>query len=641
MLASISFLVLASTLYGAYSAVSGLRTNIELAKKSGLPYYISPLYPLSAIAQLTSGVWLRLFQLLPAKYWEKQLPVLSTNWHYRYNHKIFETLGTNFLIVSPYKLMLYTDNAQAIHQVTSKREAFPKDTAAYSILSQYGENVVTTEGQLWRMHRKITSASFNEKNAVLVWRESAKQTLGLIKQWLGADGRGNKTIKTVEDDTMALTLNIIMYAGFGVQMIWPGDKLPADADARLAKYASLEPPAQHSMSFKDSLGNTLHHLVFLLLVPKWIRNILPMKTAKFATDSENNYLQFMREFLQDKIEDVRRHDKEAGMDIMGSLVATSYGEKSTNGSVKKSSKTLQLTDSEIIGNAFIMIVAGHETTANVMHFTVLQLASNLSAQRNLQADIDRILKKHDPNTWSFEEYVNPLSASMVAAVINETLRVIPPVVVVPKSVSPGQDQPLHLDGKTHMVPHGTQVSLSIVAVHRNPRYWPTKPSKITNSETDIDDFVPERWFHKGTLGESGHDAVEGADTEDFGGFAGPDTSAQLYRPPRGAFLPFSDGARSCLGRRVAQVELLAAVSVIFQNYSVELAVDEWATDAEVEAMSQEQRAAVYKKAQQKARETILKASSMLTLKLHGSDHVPIRLVKRGEERFFDSVTAEI
>ena len=55
--------------------------------------------------------------------------------------------------------MLYTDDAEAIHQVTSKREAFPKDTSSYSLLAQYGQNVLTTEGQLWRMHRKITSVT--------------------------------------------------------------------------------------------------------------------------------------------------------------------------------------------------------------------------------------------------------------------------------------------------------------------------------------------------------------------------------------------------------------------------------------------------------------------------------------------------
>jgi cytochrome P450 len=102
-------------------------------------------------------------------------------------------------------MIMFTDNAEVIHLVTSKREAFPKPTSTYSILAQYGENVLTTEGAVWRMHRKITSASFNEKNAALTFKEAIHQTKGLISQWLGPDGSGNKTIKTVEHDTMSLS----------------------------------------------------------------------------------------------------------------------------------------------------------------------------------------------------------------------------------------------------------------------------------------------------------------------------------------------------------------------------------------------------------------------------------------------------
>jgi len=42
-----------------------------------------------------------------------------------------------------------------------------------------------------------------------------------------------------------------------------------------------------------------------------------------------------------------------------------------------------------------------------------------------------------------------------------------------------------------------------------------------------------------------------------------------------------EGARSCLGRRLDQVKVIVVLSVIFQRYSLELAVDEWATDDEV------------------------------------------------------------
>ncbi|KAI1483026.1 cytochrome P450 [Daldinia eschscholtzii] len=634
---STAFLLLgAAVLYFIFNIVSGLRANIAAAKRTGLPYYVVPISPWNRLGQLFHTFWIRLFKLLPRKYWEDVEHVLNPNWQYAENHRVFAKLGDTFLIVSPGKIICFTENAEAIHQITSKREAFPKPTKSYGILAQYGENVVTLEGAAWRMHRKITSASFNERNAALVFRECISQTQGLINIWLGPDGLGNKTFKTLEHDTASLMLNIIANIGFGLKILWPGQKFPPDADPRLTKYGTHEPPPGHTLSFVEALARTLKYLILLLIAPRWILGIIPNQHAKKALEAEDNFLGYLNEFLHEKIEDVQKGNKaEQGLDIMGSLVRTSYGDVAADGSTsKKGSNIARLTDSEIIGNAFVNIVAGHETTANVLHFTLAHLATSPASQRRLQRDIDNILGNTDPETWDYEACLNPLLGSMVGAVINETLRLLPPVVDIPKMVTPAQDQPVSIDGVGHVLPRETAIGLVTVAAQRNPRYWPTKPSKITGAETDVDDFVPERWFQTDST-KSGNTAVEGEDTEDFGGYTGSDTSAQLYRPPRGSFIPFSDGARACLGRRVAIVELVSALAVIFQKYSIELAVDEWASDEKVAKMSQDEKASVYKMAQEKSRETIKGARSYITLKLHGDKCVPVRLVKRGSERFIN------
>ncbi|KAK8099177.1 uncharacterized protein PG998_012418 [Apiospora kogelbergensis] len=605
MASSILLLLLAAIAYGVYRYVSALAGNVAKAKRTGLPYHVVPLSPHSPIAQMFP-FWKRLFKLLPRRYWEDVMPILMPDWHFRDNYRVFEKLGDVFLVVCPNIIILYTANAEVIHQVTSKREAFPKPVKVYKILSLYGESVLTTEGPVWKNHRKVTAASFNEKNAALVFAESIKQTEGMIDQWLGADGRGNKTIKTVEHDTMSLMLHIIGYVGFGLQLLWPGQSLPSDADARQAKYATLKP-------LEGTRSTSNKHL--------------PFKTTKDAAEAEDNFVKYLDEFLHDKIDDVKKGDKEVGMDIMGQLVRTSYGDRGASNEKKGSSKLLKLTDSEITGNAFIMIVAGHETTANTIHFLLLELANNPAAQRLLQRDIAAIFGDTDPHSWDYESSVSTLMASMAGACMNEMLRMMPPVVDIPKEVAAAHGQVIVRDGEKYHLPQGTHVGLVTTAVQRNPRYWPSKPSK--------------RWYRKAAESPDGENtseeeaAVEGADTENYGGFEGPDTSAQLFRPVRGSYIPFSDGARSCLGRRLAQVELISALSVIFQKYSLELAVDEWASDDEIKNMDRAQRAEVYRKAQDKSREVIAGASSLLTLKLHGDKFVPIRLVPKGQERFVD------
>ncbi|KAI1380675.1 cytochrome P450 [Hypoxylon crocopeplum] len=636
MISTILMLLGAAVSYCTFNIIYGLRANIAAAKRSGLPYFVVPISPWNRIGQIFNNIWVPMYKLLPRKFWQDIEPILNLQWQYVENHKIFTKLGDAFLIVSPGRVICFTENAEALHQVTSKREAFPKPTEAYAILGQYGQNVVTLEGAAWRMHRKITSASFNEKNAALVFKESISQTHGLINLWLGPDGTGNKTFKTIEQDTASLMLNIIANIGFGLKILWPGQEFPADADPRLAKYATQEPPEGHTMSFVNALARTLDYLILLLVVPKQILKIAPSKHAKQALEAETNFVGYLNEFLQEKIEDVRKGNNTEGLDIMGSLVRTSYGDEQVSASGKKGPQIAKLSDSEIIGNAFINIVAGHESTANVLHFALVELATNPASQRRLQQDLDNIIGDADPTTWDYEANINPLLGSMAGATINETLRLVPPVVDIPKMVSPTQDQPITIDGVQYLLPRKATIGMVVIASQRNPRYWPTKPSKITEAETDIDDFVPERWFQT-ELTKGDGAAVEGADTEDLGGFAGSDTSAQLYRPPRGAFIPFSDGARACLGRRMAIVELISALAVIFQKYSIELAVDEWASDEKIAGMSKDEKAKTYKMAQQNSRETIKGATSMITLKLHGTNHVPVRLVRRGDERFVDWV----
>ncbi|KAK8005357.1 cytochrome P450 [Apiospora arundinis] len=392
MASTILLLLLAAIGYGVYRYVTALAGNVAKAKRTGLPYHVVPISPHSPIAQMFP-FWKTLFKLLPRRYWEDVMPVLMPDWHFRDNYRVFEKLGDVFLVACPNTIILYTANAEVIHQVTSKREAFPKPVQVYKILSLYGESVLTTEGHVWKNHRKVTAASFNEKNAALVFAESIKQTEGMCDQWLGADGGGNKTIKTVEHDTMSLMLHIIGYVGFGLRLLWPGQTLPPDADARQAKYATLKPPGGHTLTFKHSLETTLEKILMLLLTPRWLLKHLPFKTTKDAAEAEDNFVKYLDEFLHDKIDDVKNGDKEVGMDIMGQLVRTSYGEGQV-GNEKKGSKLPKLTDKEITGNAFIMIVAGHETTANCIHFMLLELANNPAAQRLFTAGHCQHFRRH-------------------------------------------------------------------------------------------------------------------------------------------------------------------------------------------------------------------------------------------------------
>lgn len=140
------------------------------------------------------------------------------------------------------------------------------------------------------------------------------------------------------------------------------------------------------------------------------------------------------------------------------------------------SKDAYLTKQEVIGNSWIILFAGHESTGNTTHFALTFLAIALESQAKLQADIDRILGSRAVEEWTYESDMGRLYQSMVGATMNETLRLCPPIIDIPKIVRE-TPKSLNWDGKTVMVPPNTIIHLSACSVGRNPAYWPYSPAK--------------------------------------------------------------------------------------------------------------------------------------------------------------------
>jgi cytochrome P450 len=292
-----------------------------------------------------------------------------------------------------------------------------------------------------------------------------------------------------------------------------------------------------------------------------------------------------------------------------------------------------LAKSELIGNSFVFFLAGHETTANSIHFSILLLAISLSSQRQMQDSISSIVGSKPPSEFSYHTDMPRLYNSMVGAVLNEELRLMPAILGIPKQAH--GDQTLMMDGREIPIPDGTYIQLGVVATNRNPRYWPSSPSKITPGTDDLNDFVPERWLpskadehvEEEKSEGNGNDVPDGLEQASY------DTGS-LFKPVKGSFISFSDGMRACPGRRFAQVEVTAVLTAIFQKWSVELDVSEWASDAEVEKMGKEERRAVYEKAIKEARAVIKNCEQVvITLQMKKGEKVPLRFVERGRERF--------
>lgn len=539
----------------------------------------------------------------------------------------FKELGSDaFIIVSPAENTLLIADAEANSQITTRRNDFPKPIHIYRSVDIFGKNVVSTEGNVWRHHRKITSPPFTEKNNHLVWLESLSQAQSMMTGWVGKDGDRSGPLKDIAAQTMRLSLYVISRAGFGVKLDWPHEG------------SEKQLPKGHTLSYKDALEKLLQNIIVIMLTPKWLLRNSPLKLHKNANEAHVEWGKYMREMYQDKQSEVKAGETREGMDLMGAIVkgaGMTTETLNTNGNTDREKATAAagsqiLTDDEILGNAFVFILAGHETAANTIHFSILFLAMHWSSQKRLQEDLDAIFGDRPISEWDYDEDIPKLFGSMCGAVMNEELRLIPPVIGIPKSTLKGQPQGLQLGGQNITVPGGCMITLDAAAVHRNPKYWPH------TSHEDLLDFRPERWLLDGT--KSNHGTDEAAYAEEGGlDFDGPDkrpdTAPSLYRPPKGAYIPFSEGYRSCLGRRFAQVEILAVLAVIFRTWSVELDVGDSMTDDEVAAVSEEQKREAWDKADARARDLLRNGMmTIITIQMR-KDKVPMRFVKRGNERF--------
>ena len=246
--------------------------NLAAAKASGIKYTWVPFFLFNRYYQLACIVIVPIVRCLPESWTQPWFELTLVDWAWARRYEPFKRYGSDtFITVTPEKNVLYTADADVISQITTRRNDFPKPLEIYEPLKIYGNNVVTTEGQLWRHHRKITSPPFSEKNNHLVFAETLSQCQDMVDSWMDGDKESSKTIHTVADDAMRLSLHVISRGGFGVRLQWPGKaKATENGHVKVEKdnTSSASVPEGHTMSYADALGSLLHSVLAVIVTPK-------------------------------------------------------------------------------------------------------------------------------------------------------------------------------------------------------------------------------------------------------------------------------------------------------------------------------------------------------------------------------------
>lgn len=666
-------LFLLPIVYYLYRSLSRWRANYLEAKASGIPYIVSPIFPFSTWWLLGSPILVPVVRALPAFLGEPWRHLVYPEFSWSLKYSVFEKMGSDtILIVTPNQTMCLVADADVVIQVSTRRNDFPKPLGAYKILDIYGKNVVTMEGKEWRRHRKITAPQFGEHNNRMVFSESVFQAGQMVKTWMllgqkvdthtqSANGQANghsekqdrKSTATlcsgVAQDAMKLSLHVISRAGFDVRCLWPG--LPtAGIDTEGAMSADVVPEG-HTMSYVHSLETLLHRILPILIMPRWLLNTLPIKFVQTSREAFQEWGKYMQELYDQKVHLISHQMQERsdveGLDLMGAMIR---GSGQIEGTANHGKSDAGLSPTEVIGNAFILFLAGHETAANVIHFCIVYMATRPGFQRQLQAELDSIFGDRDPEQWSYDKDLPKLFEGLTGAIMNEVLRLIPPVIGIPKSTE-GPER-LRINGTECTMPSKSFIILNAAAIHRNPKYWPHGKARspelggpmepLTNSSNDLDEFKPERWLKASEMTKSfmaTHNQApiaskEDKPSDDLAVNTAPDTAATMFNCPKGAYIPFSAGFRACSGRRFAQVEILAALAVIFRRNSVELDVGPYVlSEDSLQSMSKSERRSVWMQARTEVERKLKEEmATTITIQLRKGP-VKLRICERGREVF--------
>lgn len=188
--------------------------------------------------------------------------------------------------------------------------------------------------------------------------------------------------------------------------------------------------------------------------------------------------------------------------------------------LESSQSGVVISDEEIKEQVDTIMFEGHDTTAAGSSFFLSMMGIHQDIQDKVIEEIDSIFGDSDrPATFQ-----DTLEMKYLERCLMETLRMYPPVPIIAREIK--QDITLPSNGKK--VPAGTTVVVATIKLHRRPDVYPN-PDKF-----DPDNFLPERSANR-----------------------------HYY-----AFVPFSAGPRSCVGRKYAMLKLKIILSTILRNFRV-------------------------------------------------------------------------
>jgi cytochrome P450 len=180
-----------------------------------------------------------------------------------------------------------------------------------------------------------------------------------------------------------------------------------------------------------------------------------------------------------------------------------------------------MDDEELRNETVTLLLAGHETTANALTWTLYLLARHPEAQERLAAEVDAVLGISGDRAPTAEDLT---ALPFTERVLREAMRLYPPIWAIERRAVEADT----IGG--FQIPAGSTVVVSPWVTHRHPDFW-EEPERF-----DPDRFTPERSAGRPLL----------------------------------AWVPFGAGPRYCIGGHFAMTEALVITTLVVRRFRLTL-----------------------------------------------------------------------
>jgi len=481
----------------------------------------------------------------------------------KFAHKMHEKYGKNvgvYLGGDPY---LLTKDLDLIQQVFVARSRIFYDRMNFYLnVDPVPDNLICQRGDRWRyMRRLLTPAFSNQKIRCSQFYLDCQRTVEKFmnqveansKTVLGADSKVHREtiVADVYDRMAAVALDVIVKTAFHMDDVILFDgQLNAEHSLGKRPQCEMACSAERVDTFLQTakracrLGfNPLVELIFCF----------PFLDGPLTFMCNHLYFGSIIRLLFQRLDHlVRRQNKpprsstedkinDKSKESIG-MGENKNGQKNGDGRHKLSSKQgkriidslievlkeRKITKSEFTGNAFVILFAGFETTANALTFTLWLLARDQRVQKKLRTILrEQLARDGNASAGDTELELAELATGCqyLEMVINESLRLYPPV--------PGlscRQASTSCQVGTMNIEKGVNVVPSVFSIHRDKTIWGERANE----------FEPERF--------------EVVDVNQLNS---------------SMFMPFGLGPRNCIGKAAALHELKILIGRLVQNYSIE------------------------------------------------------------------------